>query len=54
MEIIKWANGQGYTIGLDLLELAELETAIQKASRSGHGETGHIEIEVERGHRKDG
>lgn len=47
MEIIHWANGQGDTIRLDLLELAELETAIQQAAKRGHGETEHIEIEVE-------
>jgi len=46
MELIHWANGQGYTIKLDLLELAELETAIQQATIKGHGETEHIEIEV--------
>ena len=48
MELIHWANGQGYTIKVDLQELAELEKAILQAARSGYGETEHIKIiEVE-------
>jgi len=51
MEIIKWANNEGYTIVLSRLEAQKLKKAISKAIYCGNGsvstETGTVEIQVE-------
>lgn len=47
MEIIKWVNGEGYTLVLSDQEADDLEDALKTAILTGKGESPSIDVEVE-------
>ncbi len=50
MDLIKWANGNGETMQLDLQEAELLKTALETAIRTGKGnvvlENKEIDVEI--------
>lgn len=46
MELIKWANEQGYTLILSDREADDLEDALKVAILTGKGESESFDVEV--------